>query len=205
LNTKDLVHGAIQAQNMTGGDLLSTLNTPMFNSLPLDKKVDFIHEYSTAGGPRPVESSKVDKIKHALTNAAYMGGVGMALGLASHMHKTGKGLGDFIHPGLLPTAGKAERELADQQFNELWSHAALPTQIGGIVGGVSGYRGESKRNDHVRALNAQLSDIQHGGSPVPLLFGAESMHSGRTGHFDQEGVTHHTNVLKANLFPFGAM
>lgn len=205
MNTKDLVHGAIQAQNMTGGDLLSTLNTPMFNSLPLDQKVDFVREYSKSNTPRPVESGRMEKLKHALSNAGYMGGIGMALGLASHMHKTGKGLGDFIHPGLLPTAGKAERDLADQQFNELWSHAALPTQVGGIVGAVSGYRGENRRNDHIRALNTQLDAVAQGGSPAPLLFGAEKMHSGQSGHFDQEGVTHHTNVLKANLFPFGAV
>lgn len=205
MNAKDLVHGAIQAQNMTGGDLLSTLNTPMFNSLPLDKKVEFISEYAKSGAPRPVESSRMEKLKHTLASAGYMGGIGMALGLASHMHKTGKGLGDFLHPGLLPTASKAERDLADHQFNELWNHAALPTQVGAAVGGISAYRGEAKRNDQIRGLNSQLDSIASGGPATPLLFGAESMHSSRGGHFDQQGTTHHMNVLKSNLFPFGAV
>lgn len=200
MNSQDLVHGALQYQTYNGGDLLDTINSNTFKSLPLHSQVDFLHTYANSGGPGPEAMSKTDKIKHVLGSAATMAAAAGVLGVGARIAKEGKGLGAF-----LPKAGHtAEEELAyRQEARALRGYASGPAQIGGLIGGVTGYKGMQNREEDKAYVRQNLANIRKGGSPLPLLFGSESLHGAKSGHFDQAGYMSHHQTLKSNLFPFG--
>lgn len=204
MNSQDLVHGAIQSQNYTGGDILDTINSPVFKSLPLHAQVDFLNTYAKNGGPDPVPMTNTQKVKHILGSAATMAAAAGVLGVGAHIAKTGKGLGALVPKST--KMGHTEAEVADAlaESRNLRQFAKGPAQVGALLGGFTGYRGVQSREEDKEYTRQNLANIRKGGSPLPLLFGAESLHGGKTGHFDQAGYMSHHQTLKSNLFPFGA-
>ena len=203
MNSHDLVHGAILAQQNSGGDLVDTLNTSSFQHLPLKAKVDFINTYAnTKGAPDPVGYSAMDRIKHIAASGVSGLAAGALVGAAMHVAKGGKLLSPHIHsPKNMTSLTKEQEALADKELAELWGKVGGAGQIGGAVGALKGWSTTHDENRDAAKIRESLDKIRSGQPHVgtALAINSDYLHGRRESARSNAGFADVQKIVKDNL------
>lgn len=206
-DVKHLVHGAVLAQKQSGEDLVDVINTDSFRRMPIEQKVDFLHEYAHQKAPEPQPLTASQKVKHVLGASAGLGGVGATLGSFHYMATQGNPLSKYTLQDHLGQGDKAVLSKLEAETDRFLNHVKKPALGAAAVGALLGYAHMRDREKDKEYLRRSLQNIRDNkdshANAAAILFNKEQLNKRRSEGFSNEGFNSQFKTLKDTMFPFG--